>query len=210
MPRHIILADDHAIVRQSLKLLLEGDDYLVVGEASDGAEAIVLAGKLFPQFAILDIGMPVMNGIDSAREILNVSPRTRIVLLSMHGEDHYVVRALKAGVAGYVVKTRAAGDLIQALRDVETGNMYLSPGISRAVVQRMLSRIDPDEDVLSARESQVLQLIAEGLSSKEIASNFGVSPKTIESHRARMMEKLNLHETASLVRYAIRRGLVQP
>jgi|SRR5947209_9233924 len=210
MPRHIILADDHAIVRQSLKLLLEGDDYLVVGEASDGAEAIVLAGKLFPQFAILDIGMPVMNGIDSAREILNVSPRTRIVLLSMHGEDHYVVRALKAGVAGYVVKTRAAGDLIQALRDVETGNMYLSPGISRAVVQRMLSRIDPDEDVLSPRESQVLQLIAEGLSSKEIASNFGVSPKTIESHRARMMEKLNLHETASLVRYAIRRGLVQP
>ena len=210
MPRHIILADDHAIVRQSLKLLLEGDDYLVVGEASDGAEAIVLAGKLFPQFAILDIGMPVMNGIDSAREILNISPRTKIVLLSMHGEDHYVVRALKAGVAGYVVKTRAAGDLIQALRDVETGNMYLSPGISRAVVQRMLSRIDPDEDVLSARESQVLQLIAEGLSSKEIASNFGVSPKTIESHRARMMEKLNLHETASLVRYAIRRGLVQP
>ena len=210
MPRHIILADDHAIVRQSLKLLLEGDDYLVVGEASDGAEAIVLAGKLFPQFAILDIGMPVMNGIDSAREILNISPRTKIVLLSMHGEDHYVVRALKAGVAGYVVKTRAAGDLIQALRDVETGNMYLSPGISRAVVQRMLSRIDPDEDVLSPRESQVLQLIAEGLSSKEIASNFGVSPKTIESHRARMMEKLNLHETASLVRYAIRRGLVQP
>src|SRR5450432_56250 len=119
MPRNIILADDHAIVRESLKLLLEDGDYLVVGEASDGAEAVRLAEKLVPHMALLDIGMPVMNGIDAAREILRVSPRTKVVLLSMYGEDHHVVRALKAGVSGYVLKTRAAADLLQALRDVE-------------------------------------------------------------------------------------------
>ncbi len=208
--RRLILADDHAIVRQSLKVLLEDHDCVVAGEASNGAEAVQLAEKLFPQIAILDIGMPVMNGIDAAREIIQVSSRTKVILLSMYGDDHYVVRALQAGVSGYVLKTRAAADLIQALHDVEMGNMYLSPGISRAVVQRMLNRSDPDEDILSPRESQILQLIAEGLTTKEIASNIGISAKTVESHRARMMQKLNVHETASLVRYAVRRGLVQP
>jgi two-component system response regulator NreC len=210
MRRHIILADDHAIVRESLKLLLEDGDYLVVGEASDGADAVRLAEKLVPHSALLDIGMPVMNGIDAAREILRVSPRTKVVLLSMYGEDHHVVRALKAGVSGYVLKTRAAADLLQALREVEAGSIYLSPGISRAVVQRMLNPGGPDEDVLSPRESQILQLIAEGLSTGEIAERLFVSPRTIESHRARIMQKVNVHEIASLVRYAIRRGLVQP
>ncbi|ERR1041385_8566669 len=210
MTSRIILADDHAIVRQSLKLLLAGEGYHVTAEAANGAEAVELAAKLFPQIAILDIGMPVLNGIEAAREILRVSPRTKIVMLSMYSDDLYVVRALQAGVTGYVLKSRAADDLMQALRSVESGNMYLSPGVSRAVVQCMLNRNDPDQEVLSPRELQVLQLIAEGLTSKAIASTVGVSPKTIESHRARMMTKLNVHETASLVMYAVRRGLVQP
>ncbi len=208
--RRLILADDHAIVRQSLKVLLEDHDFVVAGEASDGAQAVQLAARLFPQIAILDIGMPVMNGIDAAREIMQISPGTKVILLSMYGDDHYVVRAVQAGVSGYVLKTRAAADLIQALHDVEKGSMYLSSGISRAVVQRMLNRSAPDEDILSPRESQILQLIAEGLTTKEIASNVEISAKTVESHRARMMQKLNVHETASLVRYAIRRGLIQP
>ena len=207
---HVLLADDHAIVRQTLKLFLEDHDFVVTGEASDGAEAIQLAGKLFPQIAILDIGMPVMNGIDAAREIIRVSPRTKVVVLSMYADDSYVMRALQAGVSGYVLKTRAAADLIQALHDVQLGNVYLSSGISRAVVQRMLNRSDPDQDILSPRESQILQLIAEGLTTKDIAAKICISPKTVESHRARMMEKLDAHEIASLVRYAIRRGLVQP
>jgi DNA-binding NarL/FixJ family response regulator len=210
MTSRIILADDHAIVRQSLKLLLAGEGFHVTAEAANGAEAVELAGKLFPQIAILDIGMPVLNGIDAAREILRVSPRTKIVMLSMYGDDLYVVRALQAGVTGYVLKSRAADDLMQALRNVESGNMYISPGVSRAVVQCMLNRNNPDQEVLSPRELQVLQLIAEGHTSKAIASTVGVSPKTIESHRARMMTKLNVHETASLVMYAVRRGLVQP
>jgi two-component system response regulator NreC len=210
LPRHVILADDHCVVRQSLKLLLENGEYIVVGEASNGAEAVRLADQLFCQLAVLDIGMPVMNGIDAAREILRVSPATKVILLSMYDEDHYVVRALRAGVSGYVLKTRAASDLMQALRDVEAGSVHLSPGISRAVVQRMLNGREPDEDILSPRELQILQLIAEGLSTKEVASKLFVSPKTVESHRGNMMQKLNVHETASLVRYAIRRGIVQP
>jgi len=210
VPYHVLLADDHAIVRQSLKVLLEDEDCVVVGEASDGAEAVRLAGKLFPQIAILDIGMPIMNGIEAAREILRISPRTNVILLSMLSDDHYVARALQAGVSGYVLKTGAAFNLIQALREVTAGNVYFSPEISRAVVQRMRNPGNSDDDILSPRESQILQLIAEGLTTKEVAEKVGISPKTVESHRARVMQKLNVHETASLVRYAVRRGLIQP
>jgi DNA-binding NarL/FixJ family response regulator len=152
----------------------------------------------------------MLNGIDAAREIMRISPHTKVILLSMYSDDHYVVRALQAGVAGYVLKTRAAADLVQAVREFESGNLYLSPGISHVVAHRMLNRNDAEQAVLSPRESQILQLIAEGMTTKEIAASVNVSPKTVESHRAKIMQKLNVHETASLVRYAVRSGLVQP
>jgi two-component system response regulator NreC len=209
MPCNIVLADDHTVVRQSLKLLLENGEYTVVGEASNGAEAVQVAARVSCDIAILDIGMPVMNGIDAARVIIRESAGTKVILLSMYDDDHYVIRALRAGVSGYVLKTRAASDLLQALHDVQEGSVHLSPGISRAVVQRMLKGGEPDENILSPRESQILQLIAEGCSTKEVAARLFLSPKTVESHRGNLMQKLNVHETASLVRYAIRRGIIQ-
>lgn len=210
MRLQILLADDHLIVRQGLKALLEREGLDVVGEAPDGLEAVRLARDLHPDVAVLDIGMPLMNGLDAAREILQASPRTKAILLTMHSEDHYVLEALRAGVTGYVLKTKAAGDLVQAIQEVAGGAIYLSPGVSRAVVQAYRAKSDLPPDPLTPRERQVLQLIAEGKRTKEIASLLGVSVKTAESHRTRLMEKLNIHETAGLVRYALQRGLIQP
>jgi DNA-binding NarL/FixJ family response regulator len=209
MRLQILLADDHLIVRQGLKALLEREGLDVVGEAPDGLEAVRLARDLHPDVAVLDIGMPLMNGLDAAREILRASPRTKAILLTMHAEDHYVLEALRAGVTGYVLKTKAAGDLVQAIQEVAGGAIYLSPGVSRAVVQAYRAKSDLPPDPLTPRERQVLQLIAEGKRTKEIASLLGVSVKTAESHRTRLMEKLNIHETAGLVRYALQRGLIQ-
>ncbi|MGH7432454.1 MAG: response regulator [Candidatus Methylomirabilales bacterium] len=210
MALRIILADDHLIVRQGLKALLEREGFDVAAEASDGLEAVRLARDLQPDVALLDIGMPLLNGLDAAREVLKGSPRTKAILLTMHAEDHYVLEALRAGVTGYVLKTKAAGDLVQAIREVAGGAIYLSPGVSRAVVQAYRAKSDLPPDPLTPRERQVLQLIAEGKRTKEIATLLGVSVKTAESHRTRLMEKLNIHETASLVRYALQRGLIQP
>lgn len=210
MRLQILLADDHLIVRQGLKALLEREGLDVVGEAPDGLEAVRLARDLHPDVAVLDIGMPLMNGLDAAREILQASPRTKAILLTMHTEDHYVLEALRAGVTGYVLKTKAAGDLVQAIQEVAGGAIYLSPGVSRAVVQAYRAKTDLPPDPLTPRERQVLQLIAEGKRTKEIAALLGVSVKTAESHRTRLMEKLNIHETAGLVRYALQRGLIQP
>lgn len=209
MALRIILADDHVIVRQGLKALLEREGFDVVAEASDGLETVRLARDLQPDVAVLDIGMPQLNGLDAAREVLQGSPRTKVILLTMHAEDHYVLEALRAGVTGYVLKTKAAGDLAQAIREVAGGAIYLSPGVSRAVVQAYRAKTDLPPDPLTPRERQVLQLIAEGKRTKEIATLLGVSVKTAESHRTRLMEKLNIHETASLVRYALQRGLIQ-
>ena len=151
-----------------------------------------------------------MNGLDAAREIGKVSPETRTILLTMHTEDPYVVDALRAGVKGYLLKTQAATDLMQAVREVSRGAIYLSPGISRGIVEAYLAKTDFPPDPLTPREREVLQLVAEGKTTKEAAAILGVSVKTAESHRTRIMEKLNIHETAGLVRYAIRRGLIQP
>jgi DNA-binding NarL/FixJ family response regulator len=205
----IILADDHAMVRQCLRTHLESEGFAVVGEASDGAEAVRLAETLHPQVAVLDFGMPILNGIDAAREIVRVSPSTRPVLLTAYCEDQYVIAALKAGVVGYVLKSKAVQDLVSALREVERGNLYLSPSISRAVVQEMLNKNTNPADVLSPRERQLLQLIAEGRTTKEAAVQLGISTKTAESHRSNIIGKLNIHETAGLVRYALRIGLIQ-
>jgi two-component system, NarL family, response regulator NreC len=209
MPIRVVLADNHALVRQGLKALLEREGFQVVGEASDGQELIRLVGDVRPEIAILDISMPILNGIEAARE-LQKSSSTKAILLTRHDEDQYVTEALRAGVRGYVLKSQAATDLVHAIREVCRGGIYLSPSVSHTVVGAFLSKTDLPADPLTSRERQVLQLVGEGKSTKEVASLLGISTKTAESHRTRLMQKLDIHETASLVRYAIRRGLVQP
>jgi DNA-binding NarL/FixJ family response regulator len=210
MPLRILLADDHAIVRQGLKSLLEREGFLVVAEAADGLEAVRLAKELCPDVAILDLSMPSLNGVDAAQELLRASPRTKKILLTMHTEEQYVLEALRAGITGYVLKSNAVADLVRAIHEISQGKTYLSPSIAGTVVRAYLGKTALPPEPLTSRERQVLQLIAEGKSTKEVAVLLGLSVKTAESHRSRIMEKLDIHETASLVRYAIRRGLVQP
>ncbi len=210
MAIRVFLAENHFVVRQGLRLLLEREGFQVVGDASDGREAVRQIPELRPEAAVLDIAMPLMNGIEAAHELRHSSPVTKIIVLTRHSDDQYVMAALRAGVRGYVLKDQVGTDLVQAIRQVCKGESYLSPGISRVVVDALLSKTDTPGDPLTARERQVLQLIGEGKSTKEIATLLGISVKTAESHRARLMGKLDIHETASLVRYAIRRGLVQP
>lgn len=210
MALRVLLADDHAIFRQGLRGLLEREGFQIVGEAGDGREAIRRASALTPDIAALDLSMPLLNGLDAAREITRASPRTRTILLTMHSEDPYVMEALRAGIKGYVLKTQAATDMVQAIQEVSRGRVYLSPGVSQAVVEAYLARTELPPDPLSPREREVLQLVAEGKTTKEIAGVLGLSVKTAESHRTRIMEKLDIHATAGLVRYAIRRGLISP
>ncbi len=207
--QRIMLADDHPMFRQGLRSLLEKDGFEVVGEASNGHEATRMARKLTPNVAVLDLGMPMLNGVDAARDIYKRSPETQVVLLTMYEDDAYVLEALRAGIRGYVLKAQAASDLLNAIREVIRGAVYLSPGISEAVVNAYMAKSELPPDPLTDRERQVLQLVAEGNTTKRIASLLGVSVKTAESHRTRMMQKLGIHETASLVRYAIRRGFIK-
>jgi two-component system response regulator NreC len=209
MRLRLLLAEDHLMFRQGLKAIVERENLEVVGEASDGHEAIRLARTLHPDVAVLDLAMPNLNGLDAAREIIQSSPKTKTILLTMHTEDQYVMEALRAGVRGYVLKTQATPDLIQAVHEVYKGKIYLSPGVSRALVEAYLAKTNLPPDPLTPRERQVLQLVAEGKTTKEVAVVLGVSVKTAESHRTRLMDKLDVHETASLVRYAIRTGLIQ-
>jgi DNA-binding NarL/FixJ family response regulator len=203
----IVLADDHAIVRQGLSLLLAGAGFEVVGEAADGHEAVRLAHKLHPDVVVLDVVMPVLNGLDAAREIQHASPRTRAILLTSRQDERMVLEALQAGIRGCVQKTHQAQDLIQAIRDVAAGGVYLSPAFSHCVVEAYRTRTALPPDPLSRRERQVLQLIAEGKSTRQIAHLLGVSVKTAESHRTNIMRKLGIRQTAGLVRYALQRGL---
>jgi two-component system, NarL family, response regulator NreC len=210
MPTRIVLADDHVLVREGLKSLLEREHFQVMAEASDGQDAVKLIETHHPDIAILDISMPTLNGIDAARSLTRSAPKTKVILLTQHEEEQYIHEALEAGVKGYVLKNQVASDLIQAIRQVGRGEFYLSPGISRAVMEAFRNKSERPADPLTARERQVLQLIAEGKSTKDTASVLGISVKTAESHRMRLMQKLDIHETASLVRYAVRRGLIQP
>ncbi|HXT74485.1 MAG TPA: response regulator transcription factor [Candidatus Angelobacter sp.] len=209
MPIQVMLADDHQIIRQSLRVLLEREGLKIVGEASNGQEAVRIAESLHPDVAVLDVSMSVLNGIDAAKEIQKVSPQTKTVFLTIHDEDPYLLDALRVGAKGYVVKTHAAENLVQAIREASRGGVYLSPEVSRAVVQAYQNKTELSSEPLSPRERQVLQLIAEGKTTKEVAGVLNISVKTAETHRTRLMEKLDIHETAGLVRYAIRRGLVQ-
>lgn len=210
MAIRILLGDDHVLVRQGLKSLLEREKFQVVAEASDGQEVVRLAESLHPDIALIDISMPTLNGIDAARELARSCPKTKVILLTQHEEEQYIYEALESKVKGYVLKNQVASDLVNALQEVSKGGVYLSPGVSRVVVEACGSKSQKASDPLSGRERQVLQLIAEGKSTKDVASLLGISVKTAESHRSRLMQKLDIHETASLVRYAVRRGLVQP
>jgi len=209
MAVRVMLADDHEMVRQGLRVLLEREGFEVVAEAPDGREAMKLCETHNPEVAILDLAMPLLNGVDAAREIIKTNPRTKVVLLTMHTEDHLILESLRAGVTGYVLKTKASGELIQAIRAVCRGEMFLTQTISRTIVQAFVRNNDLPELPISDRERQVLQLVAEGKTNKEIATLLGISVKTAESHRSNMMDKLNIHDTAGLVRYAIRKGIIQ-
>jgi two-component system response regulator NreC len=166
--------------------------------------------SLQPDIAVMDISMPTLNGLNAAREVRRASPKTKTILLTQHDESQYIRDALEAGVKGYVLKSQVASDLVLAIRQVSLGQVYLSPGVSSAVMEAYQSKSEQSKNPLTLREGQVLQLIAEGKSTKDVASLLGISVKTAESHRTRLMQKLDIHETASLVLYAVRNGIVQP
>ena len=209
MATHILLADDHAIVRQGLRLLLQREGFEVVGEAVNGQEAVRLATESCPDVAVLDYGMPLLNGVDAARAILQACPLAKVILLTMHADDRYVLEAVRLGVKGYVVKTQASTDLVRAIQEVLRGMMYLSPRVSRTLVQAYLAKSELPPDPLTPREREVLQLVAEGKTTREVAGVLGISVKTAESHRTHILRKLDTPNIAGLVRYAIRQGLVK-
>ena len=210
----ILLADDHTIVRHGLrKILEENRDWQVVAEAGDGREAVRLAGDLQPDVAILDIGMPLLNGIEATRQIGRRAPEVRILILSMHSDEAYIIQALQAGARGYLLKDTADAELIDAVQAVTRGKSFFSPAVARVMlddyVRRLQERGITDRyDTLSEREREIFQLIVEGRTNKEIAEMLGVSPSTIETHRAHIMEKLDVHSAVELVLYAVRKGLI--
>ena len=206
----LLLADDHTLLRQGVKALIETYGVTVVGEAGDGREAVRLAEDTQPDVAVIDVMMPLLNGLDVVREIRRVSPGTKSLLLTMHTDDAFVLEAMKVGVKGYLLKSQPVTEVVHAIRDVSKGSFYLSPGISQTVIQAFLAKSDVPADPLTIREREVLQLVAQGMTTKKVAGLLGVSVKTAESHRHRIMDKLDLHDTASLVRYSIRRRLIEP
>jgi DNA-binding NarL/FixJ family response regulator len=204
-----VIADDHRMFRQAIRSLLEKEGFEIVGEADNGHEAVKLVTRHSPQLALLDYGMPMLNGSFAAAEILKRSPDTQVVLLTMYDDETFALDAVRSGVRGYVLKEQAAQELVAALRQVLSGSIYLSPNISESVVIALLSKKEQPSDLLTPREKQVLQLIAEGKTTKDIASVLHLSVKTAESHRSNIMNRLNVHNVASLVRYAIRHGMIE-
>jgi len=213
MQTTILVADDHQIVRQGLKRLLsKRGDFAIVAEASDGEQAVEIAGRQHPDVVLMDISMPRLSGIDATRRI-TAGGRSKVLALSMHDGQSYVEEALRAGASGYVHKNASAEDLFSAIDAVRTGESYLSPTVTQQVVDAIARPGERPSSAISAltqREREVLKLIADGLSSKEIAAQLGVSLKTIESHRANLMDKLDIHKVSGLVRFAVRAGLVAP
>ncbi|MFH8584345.1 response regulator [Streptomyces celluloflavus] len=214
-PTRILLADDHALVRRGVRLILDGEpDLQVVAEAGDGAEALALARTSSPDLAILDVAMPRMTGLQAARELSALHPGLRILMLTMYDNEQYFFEALKAGASGYVLKSVADRDLVEACRSAMRGEPFLYPGAVTALIRNYLDRVrhgeDVPEKVLTAREEEVLKLIAEGHSSKEIAETLVISVKTVERHRANMLHKLGMRDRLELTRYAIRVGLIEP
>ena len=210
MSASILLADDQSMFRHGLRALLEREGFGVAGEAEDGRNAVRLAVELHPAIAVMDIAMPLLNGIDAARVIhKQTQGRTQALLLTMYEENTYALEALRAGIRGYVFKAQAAADLITAIRTVLRGAVYLSPAISATLVNAFRTRSDAPADPLTDREREVLQLVAEGNTTKQVARVLELSVRTADSHRTRIMQKLDIHTTADLVRYAIRRGVIR-
>jgi|SRR5581483_4297659 len=204
----ILLADDHAVVRQGFRMILAGQPgFEIVGEASNGREAVELAEKLHPDVVVMDVAMPELNGIEATRRIAQTSQRTRVLALSMHKDAVYVREILKAGARGYLLKDAFDRDLVAAVKALARGESYLSPAISDLVLSDYRKHVTDPVDLLTSREREVLQMIAEGKTNKEIANALQLSVYTIDAHRGRIMEKLNLHSTPELVRFAVRNGL---
>ena len=213
-PIRVLLADDHTLIRAGLRMVVVSQpDFTVVGEASDGREAVALAEQLKPDVVVMDIGMPSLNGIEACRQIHDSLLGTQVIMLSMHSDEGYVLRALKAGAKGYMLKDSAEADLASAIRAVTAGKSFFSPAVSKILLEdymRKLKRTGAEDsfDLLSPREREVLQLVAEGKSSKEVANLLSLSVYTVETHRAKMMQKLNLHNIPELILYAVRKGVI--
>lgn len=211
----ILLADDHGIVRQGLRAVLSRDpSFEVVGESSDGREAVRLADTLQPDVVIMDISMPQLNGIEAAKQILKSSSRVSVIMLSMHSDETYIIRALSAGVKGYLLKESAEVDLVRAVQTVAQGKPFFSPAVTSALLEDYMRsmqqrNLKDSYDLLTEREQEVLQLLAEGKSNKEAAAVLDVSTNTIETHRTNLMQKLGLHNTAEIVLYAVRKKIIQ-
>jgi two-component system, NarL family, response regulator NreC len=211
----ILLADDHTIIRSGLRLLLEQQpDFKVVAEAGDGREAVELVSRHHPEVTVLDIGMPQLNGIEATQQIVSREPRTQVVILSMHSDEGYVLRALKAGARAYILKNSADADLIRAVRSVSEGKSFFSPVISKMLLEDYIRQIRDKEvedsyDLLTPREREILQLLAEGKTNKEVAKILHLSLYTVETHRGNILEKLNLHGVPELILYAVRKGIIQ-
>jgi DNA-binding NarL/FixJ family response regulator len=213
-PVRIVLADDHTIMRHGLRLVLERQsDFTVVGEANNGREAIDIVVRENPDVAVMDIAMPLLNGIEAAKRIAEEPVKTAVVILSMHSDESYILKALRAGARGYLLKDSAEIDLIQAIRAVSAGKAFFSPAVSSVLADDYLRQIrqqgveDPYE-LLTARERELLQLIVELKSTKDIAGLLGISPRTIDTHRGNLMQKLNVHSIPELILYAMRKGLI--
>ena len=209
----IVLADDHPVVRHGVRSLLQTDaDLAVIGEASDGIETVQMVEKLLPDVLVVDLMIPGLNGLEITRQVRQRSPGTRVIILSMHANEPYVLEALKNGASGYVLKDSSGTDLIQAIRTVAAGQRYLSPPLSeRAVEAYMMKSQESSYDAyegLTDREREVLQLAAEGLSNPDIAGRLSISPRTVETHRANLMRKLGLKTQTDLIRYALKRGIL--
>ena len=205
----ILLADDHALVRQGFRMILGAQpDMEIVGEAGNGREALELAEKLTPDIVVMDVAMPELNGIEATRRLFAANPHIRVIALSMHKDSVYVREILRAGARGYLLKDSGADDLVKAIRAVAGGESYLSPAVSNAVLDDYRKHVTNPIDLLTSREREVLQMLAEGKTNKEIAVVLNLSVYTVDAHRGRIMEKLNLHSINELVRFALRNGLI--
>jgi two-component system response regulator NreC len=210
----ILLADDHTVMRAGLRLLLERhENFEVVGEAADGREAVEIAAEQKPAVVVMDVAMPHLNGVEAARQILTRNPDIAIVMLSMHSDESYVLRSLKAGARAYLLKDSAEADLIAAIQAITEGRSFFSPGVRALLKEDYIYRLqkfgaDDTYELLTAREREVLQLVAEGRSNKEVASLLGLSLYTVETHRTHILQKLNLHSVPELILYAVRKGII--